>query len=199
MEGEINKVIEIDLPTDDVRVANHYRHALSYIEAYAITGVIFDPNNTCRPPEYIANRMGQIPVDQERFDSSVLTYPFEAVGPGKFTSEHIIGLPTKFPVPIFDLGAGENLSGEVILEKGTSAEHARWKVFSTAVPFIRPETGKYALRVTSVGMYNEDNIREKLFQSLQKAVNDKPFSQYWYLSGTQLSKTPAKRNVSGSR
>lgn len=180
----INEQFVFPIDINDHRRANLYRHALSFLEVYAIKYVKFDRVNCCRQEEVIAITMGQIPIWDSKVDPDQLEFPFTVVGPTEFTSADIPGLPIMFPVPIFQLGADEFIKGSVILERGNAATHARWKAVSTVA--IAEKDEGYELTIGTVGVLTPDEIRARIEEGIQPALKQEPVAKFFALSRPRL-------------
>lgn len=118
----------------DITLVNLLRRSImSEIETYAIEYVIFDINTTSMHDERLASRLGQLVIDNERFEKKNLhldlerKYNIDVNGEGRFTSDDIKGLPIKFSTPISELQFGERIKCSVIIRKNTGREHVKWR------------------------------------------------------------------------
>lgn len=177
---DVNDEFDLIIETDDSRKANLYRHALQFIEVYAIKYVEFQRVNCCRQEEVIALTLGQIPIQNSKVDPYELEFPFTVMGPKEFTTNDIPDLPVMFEVPIFQLGDGEFIQGKVILKKGIAADHVRWRAISTAA--MRRENEKHILTIGTVGVLTPDEIKERIEEAIPRALAQEPVGKFFALS-----------------
>lgn len=118
----------------DIELMNLYRRAiLEEIETYAIEYVCVDINTTLTHDDKLALKLGQLVIDNEKFVNEGLDkdltkrYYIDVSGPVKFTSDDIIGLPITFKTPILQLQSDERIKCFVIVTKGTSRTHVKWR------------------------------------------------------------------------
>jgi len=118
----------------DIELMNLYRRAiLEEIETYAIEYVCFDINTTMSHDDKLALKLGQLVIDNEEFVRQELDldlskrYYIDIRGPKKFTSNDIVGLPITFKTPITELQSGERIKCFVMVTKGTSRTHVKWR------------------------------------------------------------------------
>jgi hypothetical protein len=118
----------------DEELMNLYRRAiLDEIETYAIEYVCFDINTTTSHDDKFALKFGQLVIDNEEFIRRGLDldlskrYYIDIIGPKKFTSDDIIGLPITFKTPITELQFGERIKCFVMITKNISRTHVKWR------------------------------------------------------------------------
>lgn len=162
--------------TDDVKEVNLLRRAImSEIETYTINVVLFHRNKSARQDEVIALRLGQLPIDHTRYK-----YPGDNVkirinveGPLNMTTDHIPEIPfSDPPTPILTLREGEYVVCDVIVEKGTGAQHIKWRPIST-IWFDELDDGRniyYEIKYKGIGMMPPEEILEKGINKMDAAA-----------------------------
>ena len=177
-----DNVTSIVVDTDKVSIMNLLRRAiLSEIETWAIDIVIFDVNTSPRYDEVIALRLGQLAIDHTKFnpDGDEFRAHVNFKGPGEFTSDHIEGIPFAYKTPIAILRKDQSIVCEVIVKKGTSKTHVKWRPVST-VTIAKVENG-YRLAFKSVGMMPGDQILKEAISKIETAAGREPHNLFFGL------------------
>ncbi len=132
-KGDSKAVLKL---TDaSVAFANALRRAIiNQLPCFAIDEVDFYENNSALYNEYIANRLGLIPLtyDSEVGDDKKISLTINTQGPGIVYSKDLISAdelikPLDDNFPIADLAEGQKLRVEAFAIKGTSKKHAKFQ------------------------------------------------------------------------
>lgn len=177
-----NALCTIVLNTTDVTQVNMLRRAmLSEIETYAIDIVTFNENTSCRHDEIVAFRLGQLVIDHDRFvpdENDQFTTEINVEGPLHFSTADIPGLPFKYVTPIMVLQYGQRINCSVIVKRGTSRIHAKWRPISTCA--IGTESDRYTLTFHNIGMLPDEKIIEDAFKSMPLIAERSPQTIFSY-------------------
>ncbi len=134
-----------------VALVNALRRAvLSDIECFAIDAVDFYENNSVMFNEYLANRIGLVPLTYEESfaDDAQVTLSLNAEGPGMVYSRDLRSSDEKIKVfdeniPIIKLAADQRLRLEAFAVKGTAKQHAKFQCALASYAYY-PAKGKVA-------------------------------------------------------
>jgi hypothetical protein len=130
-DGRVGSCI-FNYPNEDLM--NLYRRAiLSEIETYAIEYACFDINISVLHDELLGLRLAQLVIDHDKFINEKLDedldkrYYVDVSGPGKVTTDDIIGLPFTRKTTFLELQAGERVKFFVMVRKGIARTHVKWR------------------------------------------------------------------------
>ena len=132
---EKNDRITVRLEEASIAAANALRRAIiDDLPAFAIDEVDFFENNSCMFNEYIANRLGLIPLtfDDELADDAKVVLTLDKEGPCTVYSHELRSTDEKIKVfckniPIIKLGERQRIRLEATAVKGTSRKHAKFQ------------------------------------------------------------------------
>ncbi|MFH1199640.1 MAG: DNA-directed RNA polymerase subunit D [Candidatus Micrarchaeota archaeon] len=118
-----------------VALVNALRRAvLSDLECFAVDTVDFYENNSVMFNEYLANRIGMIPLTWEESyaDDAQVSLSLNAEGPGMVYSRDLRSSDEKIKpanenIPIIKLAADQKLRFEAFAVKGTAKTHAKFQ------------------------------------------------------------------------
>jgi len=114
--------------------ANAIRRYINKIPTLAIEEVYFYENTSVAPDEYIAHRLGLIPIYVEGFDvdkNERATFLLDVEGPARVLSGDLetfdqgVEIANK-EIPIIELAEGQKLRIECVAMVGTAEEHVKW-------------------------------------------------------------------------
>jgi hypothetical protein len=156
------------------------RALLSEIPTYCIEYVTFHTNNSPRPDELIALRLGQLVLDQSLITEPLPTLTIDVeVPPGapdrEVTSNDLRGVPGLVPqvTPLVTLRGGQRLHCYCRLREGRGKEHVKWRPVSTVV--IEEEPGeRYFLRFRTVGMMSGSAVLDQAWEQWEAAKATPP-------------------------
>jgi DNA-directed RNA polymerase subunit D len=164
--------------TEDVAEANMLRRSiLSEIETYAIDIVTFHINGSSRHDEIIAVRLGQLVIDNNKFEppeDGDLKIRIDVRGPIDFTTEHIPELPFKYVTPIAILKAGQRIMCDIIVKKGKGNIHVKWRPVSK-VTMVKLDNG-YKISFKEIGMLDGESIFARAYENLRNAALRPPIT-----------------------
>jgi DNA-directed RNA polymerase subunit D len=134
----LNESLErIDVHVKDTSLAflNALRRILvAESPCFAVSEVVFYENTSPMYNEWIANRVGLIPLtyDSALSDETQAMLSVEKEGPGTLTSGDMTSQedrvkPMNGEFPIVKLGEGQRMRFEAIATKGRARQHARWQ------------------------------------------------------------------------
>ena len=110
------------------------RAVISRIPSFAIDQVDFYENNSALFNEYLANRIGLIPLtfDDSSADDARISLSLNATGPGIVTTKDLVStdtaiMPLNEDFPIMDLGENQHLRFEAWAVKGIAQKHAKFQ------------------------------------------------------------------------
>jgi len=177
-ETEDTIVFDFEAP---VQEANRLRQILlSEIPCMAVDKVIFSTNTSVATNEYIAHRLGLIPikVDARKFkDMDTFLLHLEAKGEEDeknhittVYSSDITGdyLPVHKTIPIIKLAPNQEIKAIMKVKKGIGAQNAKWQVTSP-VGFHKQGQDLYRLTVESTGVYTPMELLEIGMDILESA------------------------------
>lgn len=132
---EATNCITVRLEEASVAQANALRRAVvDDLPAFAIDEVDFFENNSCVFNEYLANRLGLIPLtfDDELADDAKVVFTLDKEGPCTVYSHELRSTDEKIKVfckniPIVKLGERQRLRLEATAIKGTARKHAKFQ------------------------------------------------------------------------
>ena len=162
--------------TKDVTKVNLLRRAiLSEIETYAIDIVKFQINTSPRHDEVIALRLGQLVIDNSRYqppENGDLTIHIDVEGPGEITTASIPNLPFKYVTPFVTLRKGQRIVCDCTVRKGQGKTHVKWRPVST-FSFNEVDDG-YLIRIKGIGMLSGTEIIRMGIDKMEAAANRPP-------------------------
>ena len=163
MKLEVKRVteeeLEFTLSDTTVAFANALRRvAMSHIPVFGIDTVTFYENESALFDEYIANRIGLVPITTPEgyTDKDVVLFSLDKEGPGMVYSESLKSSDDKVGVantdiPIIKLGEGQHLRLEAKARLGTGREHAKFQAGLVTYEMDPSEKGTFHFRIESFG------------------------------------------------
>ena len=135
LEAKGDEKIVLKVSGASVSEINGVRRAiLSQLPCFAIDEVDFYENNSSLYNEYLANRLGLIPLtfDDEVADDARISLSINAQGPGIIYSKDLVSAdgvikPVNDNFPIVDLGDNQKVRVEAWAVKGTAKKHAKFQ------------------------------------------------------------------------
>jgi len=179
--NQSDDVIEFVIETS-TRMANAIRrYAMARVPVFAIHKVTFYENRTAFFDEYIAHRLGLIPIKDNGYTGKEQIGCFiDSIGPRTVYSEDISFTNNKFSVaikgiPIITLADGQSLRLEGTLEKGIGRTHMKYQASITSYKLV--DENKYQFFIETIGqmtakevLINALNEMEKDIESLEKSL-----------------------------
>lgn len=187
-ERVTNIVTEGDITTavynvDSESKVNMYARAImSEIETYAIHYVIFHINTSSVYEEQIALRFGMCPINNEEYVHSDdlrarVDVKNEEDEPIWVTTDDIPNIPFRDRHPIVMLRKDERLLCDIVVRKGTSAQHVKFRPLCN-FQFTRIEGG-FQIRIKTVGMLNGETVLRRGYEKIEKAAKRGAIATYF--------------------
>ncbi|MEM4295341.1 MAG: hypothetical protein QXI89_02505 [Candidatus Anstonellales archaeon] len=155
-----------------VRFANALRrYAMSRVPVLAIDKVTFYENRTALFDEYIAHRIGLIPIKDADIKAEGVGFYLDAIGPKIVYSEDLqcnnekTGVAIK-GIPIITLAEGQSLRLEGFLKRGIGREHMKFQASITA---YKESSDGFQFFIESIGQMSARNV---LIKALKEMHND---------------------------
>ncbi|MFH1106827.1 MAG: DNA-directed RNA polymerase subunit D [Candidatus Micrarchaeota archaeon] len=141
--------IQVHVKGASIALVNALRRAvISDLECFAIDTVDFYENNSVMFNEYLANRLGLIPLSYEESvaEDAQVSLSLNAEGPGMVYSRDLRSSDEKIRVfseniPIIKLAADQKLRLEAFAIRGTAKQHAKFQCALASYAFY-PAKGK---------------------------------------------------------
>ncbi|MFH1257866.1 MAG: DNA-directed RNA polymerase subunit D [Candidatus Micrarchaeota archaeon] len=165
--------LEIKVKGASVAMMNALRRSIiSDLEAFAIDDVDFYENNSAMFNDYVANRLGMMPLTYEEnyADKVEITLSLNAEGPCMVYSRDLKSSDERIKVyndniPIMKLGPNQKLRLEAKVTKGTSKQHAK---FQSAIASYNYDPEKKSPEFTFfVESFNNLSAEEQLLRGLK--------------------------------
>lgn len=153
------------------------RVMISDIPTWAIELVQFEKNTTVLPDEFIAHRLGLIPlVSSVDVDEEEITFSaqFKAGDiPEEFTSEYIESdnehiVPAIDGIPIVKASNGQELIFTATANRGTGFEHSKWSPVATC--FFQQVPEGFLFTLEAVGSLDPIEIVNRSIEILQERL-----------------------------
>ena len=145
------------------------RFAMGQVKTYAIDKITVYENTSAFFDEYIANRIGLIPINTpERLDEEVL-FSLNAEGPVVIKSGMLESSNPKVTVankniPIIELANKQVLRLEGVARKGVGREHAKFQPANVAYSY--DEEGEYEFVVEPFGQMDAKTVINRALKEL---------------------------------
>jgi len=145
MIREKDNKLEFSLKGGPVYLANLIRrYAIGQVPVFAIDRVTFYENSSSMFDEYVAHRLGELPLTSDTgkaTDEIVLT--LEASGPGVVYSKALKSTDSKIKsalddIPLLKLLEGQNLRLEAKARRGIGREHAKFQAGLVSYEVLKP-------------------------------------------------------------
>lgn len=141
-------------------------------ETHYIDSVIINSNTTTMNNEYIAQSIGQLQIDYDKFiepDADTTTITIRQ-GPGTFIAENIPGIVFKYHKPVGQVLENQEIVCDIVIKKGKRTEYIKWK--SNDDDFGEDDSG-YFFRFKNIGMMTTERIFEAGYAKIREAA-DRP-------------------------
>lgn len=166
--------LDVVLEKCDTVLANVLRRIMiAEVPTVAIEFVQFEENTTVLPEEFIAHRLGLIPlIVSGLHEGDKITFN-KTAGPDveEWTAEDLVfpdGVSTEFlDIPIVKAARGQRLAFVAITKVGLGREHAKWSPVSTCFYKAHPKGVQF--HVESVGQRKPMDI----FKTALKVLDEK--------------------------
>lgn len=141
------------------------RTAMSQVPVFGIDKVTTYENDSALFDEYIANRIGFVPIETPSgyTEKDVVLFSLDKDGPGTVFSKSLKSSDAKVSVanadiPIMKLGEGQHLRLEAKARLGKGKEHARFQPCVITYEMDRKEKGTFHFAVESFGQMKAKEI-----------------------------------------
>ncbi|MEM3364377.1 MAG: hypothetical protein QXS93_02605 [Candidatus Micrarchaeia archaeon] len=130
------------------------RYTMGQLPVYAIDKVTIYENSSAFFDEYIANRIGQIPISTPDKINDEVMFSLNAEGPALVLSSSLESSSPKVSVankhlPVIELGNKQVLRLEGVARKGKGRDHAKFQ--AGIVSYSYEDVGEYQFFVESFG------------------------------------------------
>jgi DNA-directed RNA polymerase subunit D len=179
IDKEEDNYLELTIYGIDHTLANSLRRIMiSEIETWAIDEIQFIKNSTILPNEYIAHRLGQIPIISEENSSSEKYLELNIKSNNDkirtWYSESLIpnDLSTKLPIkgiPLVKTIHSQELHLKAYLKRGTGGIHAKWSPVSTC--YFKKVEGGIQFIIESIGTIPPIEIYNQSVKILETKLN----------------------------
>jgi DNA-directed RNA polymerase subunit D len=154
------------------------RIAINNVKAFAIDRATFYENTGAMFDEYIAHRLGLIPIltpNKGYDEKDEVLFTLEAVGPKVVYSKELESADKEVKIangniPIIKLAAEQRLRLECKAVMGTGLKHAKFQ--PGMVTYDSPEQGTYNFYVESFGQMPPKEIINKAFEVIREEIKD---------------------------
>jgi DNA-directed RNA polymerase subunit D len=160
----------------DVKFANAIRrYAMSRVPVFAIDKVIFYENKSAFFDEYIAHRLGLLPITSpDNVDPEKVGFYLDAIGPAKVYSQDLLSNNEKVKVafndiPIITLAEGQSIRLEAYIRKGIGREHMKFQASITSYKQI--DDNKFEFFIESLGHMKAKDILIKALNEMDKDLD----------------------------
>lgn len=109
------------------------RYGLGQVPVFAIDKVTFYENGSATFDEYVAHRIGQVPIKSDSGKATdEVTFTLESEGPSTITSRELKSTDSKIraaldDIPLLKLLEGQNLRLEAKARRGIGRQHAKFQ------------------------------------------------------------------------
>lgn len=150
MTREKENALEFLLKGASVSLANIIRRfGMGQVSVFAIDRVTFYENSSAMFDEYLAHRIGQIPLisDFSRATDEI-GFTLEASGPGTVYSKELKSTDSKIKaafdnIPMLKLLEGQNLRLEAKARRGIGKQHAKFQPGLISYEIIKPSEFRF--------------------------------------------------------
>lgn len=167
--------LDVVLQNCDTVLANVLRRIMiAEVPTVAIELVQFEENTTVLPEEFIAHRLGLLPllVTNLKEGDRILFNKVAGSGVEEWCARDLVfppGVSTPFPdVPIVKAARGQRLSFVAITKTGTGQEHAKWSPVATC--FYKSHQKGIQFHVETVGQRKPVDIFKTALAVLDKKL-----------------------------
>ncbi len=150
MTFEKGNRLEFTLKGSSVQFSNLVRrYCIGQVPVFAIDRVTFYENSAAIFDEYLAHRIGQVPILSESGKASdEVTFTLEAEGPSTVYSRELKSTDSKIKsalddIPLLKLLEGQNLRLEAKARRGIGREHAKFQPGLIAYDVLAPNEFKF--------------------------------------------------------
>ncbi|MEM3031205.1 MAG: DNA-directed RNA polymerase subunit D [Candidatus Micrarchaeia archaeon] len=160
--------VEFELSDASFSFANALRRtAMARVPVYAIDSVTFYENSSSLFDEYIASRIGLVPLTtpSEAKEGDLVLFTLDAEGPCTVFSKDLKSsekgvAPVSDRIPLLKLLAGQRLRLEARARLGSGSEHAKFQAGIAAYSFDRKKEA-FHFRIESFGQVPAPKLVEK--------------------------------------
>jgi DNA-directed RNA polymerase subunit D len=174
-----NKVYRFVLKDATSSYANALRRmAINHVKCFAIDTVTFYENSSAMFDEYIAHRIGLIPIktpESGYSEEDEILFTLEAEGPKVVYSKELEGKDKEVKVaneyiPIIKLAAEQKLRIDCKAVMGTGAKHAKFQ--PGVVTYEQKEDDTFNFYVETFGQMPPKEIINKAFNAIKEELKE---------------------------
>ncbi|MBI1974171.1 DNA-directed RNA polymerase subunit D [Candidatus Micrarchaeota archaeon] len=188
IENEKDDLLEFTLSGSSPAFANALRRALMHeVPILAVTDVDFIENTSSIFDEYIAHRLGMVPLktpkglklpkecENGKCSSCTVSYSLDATGPATIYSRELKptnedASPAFDGIPIMKLVEGQRLKLEAHATLGIGREHARWQ--ACLASYKAPKDGDFQFTLESYGNLAPKEILNKALEIIEEKAKE---------------------------
>ncbi len=180
VDSASEKEIRFTLGGATVAFANAIRRTgMSRLQIFGVEKITVYENNSSIFDEYIANRVGLVPIETPEgyTDKDVVLFTLDKDGPGTVYSKSLKSSDAKVKVangdiPIMKLGEGQHLRLEASAKLGTAAAHARHQAGLLAYEIDKKDRGTFNFVVESFGQISAKEILVRSAEALEERLDE---------------------------
>ncbi len=151
------------------------RHGLSRIPVYAVDKVIIYENTSAFFDEYVANRIGLIPLVSPDKDFGEVLFTIHAEGPwtvmsGDMESSNPHVKVANPNIPIIELGDKQVFRAEGIAVRDIGRRHAKFQ--AALVSYGYDKEGEYEFVIESFGQMSPKDVLKRTLKEIAKSLKD---------------------------
>lgn len=173
-----DKEIKFELSEATTAFANLLRrYAIARVPTFAIEDVIFYENRTAFFDEYLAHRLGMVPLTTPAKvkEGEEVTLMLEANEPGvlytkdlKSTAKDVI--PVSDRIPLLKLGHDQGIRLEAKAILGRGCDHAKWQ--PGIISYGYDEEGAYRFTIESYGQMSAMDILKSALRQIEESASE---------------------------
>jgi len=175
-----NESARFKLSEASIAFANAIRRiAMSQLQVMGIDTVTFYENDSALFDEYIANRIGLVPLESPDgyTEKDVVLFSLDKSGPGIVYSKSLKSSDAKVKVankniPLMSLSDGQSLRLEAKARLGTGKEHAKYQAGMVTYDIEDAEKGVFNFYVESFGQIPASEIMKKSVAVLEDKIKE---------------------------
>ena len=178
IENQTDKELKFLLKDSTTAIANLIRrYAISEVPTFAIEDVTVYENNSSFFDEYIAHRLGLIPLTTPAKATKVeeVVFMLEADEEGTIYSSHLKSSdktvkPVSEKIPLLKLDSNQNIRLEAKAVLGKGKDHAKWQ--PGIVSYGYDTEGEYKFIIESYGQMTAKEILKRALERIEEDAKE---------------------------